>query len=260
MGSGERITAAVALVDKSSNARVINLLNPEVLSVLYRSQGSNADSLISLVSQSLKDFLKDSYDISLWSPPVSGFFAEPLREFVGQSAEDVIDQVAGLHSSLYKAKPPQAHPRVASRSDHEIQVKVRNAAKHRIGLRADDIFTPNGIVEVRDSGRIHHLNIPVKTTEKVGSIISAWFSTPQTIEKHFLKAQSDLDVASERGRFGRGMFISLPSQDTEMKSRIGIENQIDEIHWRLDRIGCFLEVRDTPEALADEIINWASHS
>ncbi len=258
MGSGERITAAVALVDQNNIVKVINLLSPEILSVLYRSQGGNANSLIGIVADSFKSFLKSSRKIDDWNPPVSGFFALPLRDFVGQSAEDVMDQVAGLHSSLYKAKPPQAVGRTPSHSDHEIMDRVRDAARNKIGLRADDIFTPNGIIEVRDNGRVHHLNIPVKTADKVGSIISAWFSTPQTIEKHFLKAQSDLDVASERGKYSRGMFISFPSGVQGQKNRIGIENQIDDIYWRLQRVGCFLEVRETPEALADEIIGWAS--
>lgn len=258
MGSGERITAAVALADDAGGVKVINLLSPEILSVLYRGQGDNAASLIGLVADSLKGHLKRSGDLSNWTPPVSGFFANPLREFVGQNAEDVLDQIAGLHSSLYKARAPKKPDRLPSHSDDKIRSKVKDAARKLIGLKADQIFTPDGIIEVVDDGRKRHLNIPVKTSTKVGSIMSAWYQTPSTIETHFLRAQSDLDVAAERGRYERGLFISLPSGLEGHQNQRQVENLIDDIYWRLQRVGCYLEVRETPEALAGEIIEWAA--
>ena len=211
------------------------------------------------MTDSVKRHLKKTAgDLSDWIPPVSGFFAAPLREFAGQGPEDILDQVAGLHSSLYKARIPQKPARLPYHSDEDIRRRVRNAARDTLGLRADQIFTENGLIEVADGGRKHYLEIPIKTDTKVGSIISAWFSTPSTIETHYLRAQSNLTVASERDKYEAGLFISLPSGLEGHKNQHQVEEIIDDIYWRLKRMGYYLEVRETPEALAQEIIEWAA--
>lgn len=257
MGSGERITAAVAL-QNAKDVRVVSLLSPEILAVLYRDKGANASSLIGMITDSIKSHLKRGGTISDWVSPLSGFFAVNVREYLGQSPEDVIDQVAGLHSSLYKARAPQKEERLPTHNDGEIREKVKTAAKKIAGIKADRIFTPDGIIEVKESGRMHYLNIPVKTEAKVGSIMSAWYQTPATIETHFLRAMSDLNVAAERDKYERGLFISLPSALVGHKNQMQVENLIDDIYWRLSKVGCYLEVRETPEALAEEILAWAS--
>jgi len=258
IGSGERITAAVALADESGSPRVISLLSPEILSVLYRGQGSNAASLLAILTDSLKVHLKRTGDIEGWVPPVSGFFAQPMRDYAGHSTEDVLDQVAGLHSSLYKAKAPAKQERLPAHSEETIRQQVKNAARRIYGLQADRIFTQDGIIEVVEGGQKHHIDIPIKTDTKVGSIMSAWFNTPATIETHFLRAQSNLSVASERGRYQPGLFISMPNGLEGHRNQQQVENLIDDIYWRLQKIGYYLEVRETPESLAQEIIEWAA--
>lgn len=258
MGSGERITAAIAMVDADRSVRVINLLSPEVLSLLYRGQGGNAASLISSVSDSIKGHLKRQGSLEGWQPPVSGFYAQPMREFFGVSQDDILDQVAGLHSSLYKAQPPQLPERMPRKDDAAVRQQVRNAAREMIGLKADSIFTPDGIIEVLDKGHRKHLDIPIKTASKVGTIISAHYSTPATIEMHFLRAQSNLSIASEDGKYQPGLFISLPGERAWDKNGPQLHRTIDEIYWRSEKLGHFIESRETPEALASEIISWAT--
>lgn len=258
MGSGECITAAVAVADSNGGVRVISLLSPEVLSLLYRGQGSNAASLISAVTDSIKGHLKRHKNIETWAPPVSGFRAAPMREFVGQGPEDVLDQVAGLHSSLYKAQPPQQLQQPPRRDDLAVRRLVKDAARRLIGLKADSIFTPDGIIEVLDAGQRKHLDIPIKTDSKVGTIISAQYATPATIEMHFLRAQSNLSIASEDGKYQPGLFISLPSEGTWQKNERQLHRTIEDIYWRSEKLGHYIESRETPEALASEIISWAS--
>jgi hypothetical protein len=257
-GSGERITAAVALRDTAGEPRVISLLSPEILSILYRAQGGNAASLLGMVTDSLKSHLRRSENLSDWVAPVSGFTAQPMREFAGHSPEDILDQVAGLHSSLYKAKAPQKAAKPQTQKDETVRKQVKDAARKLYGIRADSIFTQAGIIEVVDGGQRRHLDIPIKTERKVGSIMSAWYATPGTIETHFLRAQSDLAVAAERGRYESGLFISMPSGLEGHKNQLQVENLIDDIYWRLKRTGCYLEVRETPEALAQEIVSWVA--
>lgn len=257
-GSGERITAAVALADDSGGARVISLLSPEILSVLYRGQGSNAASLLGLLADSLKSHLKKAGDLQGWAPPVTGFFAQPMQEYIGQSQEDILDQVAGLHSSLYKARAPLKPERLPTQRDEAVRQQVRDAARRIGGLQADRVFTPGGIIEVLDGGRKHHLDIPIKTERKVGSIMSAWYNTPALIERHFLRAQSNLAVAAERGRYEAGLFISMPNSTAGRKNQLKAENVIDDMAWRLKRMGYYLEARETPESLAQEILDWTA--
>lgn len=257
-GSGERITAAVALSDSFSEVRVVSLISQDILSLLYRGQGVNASSLIGLMTDSLKAFLKTGRDMSEWQPPVSGFMAAPLREYAGFSASDVIDQVAGLHSSLFKAKAPDKKARSTTISNAKICGQVRDAARKIACLEADRVFTPKGIIEVSDQGQKHQLEIPIKTDRKVGSIISAWYASASTIETHYLRAQSNLAVAAERKKYEAGLFISRPSDPEYYDEQDKVDNLIDDIYWRLKRVGYHLEVRETPKALAEEILSWAA--
>ncbi len=258
IGSGERISAAVALTDNENDVRVISLLSQDILSLLYRDQGANASSLIGLMTDSLKSFLKTGRNMSDWIPPVSGFSAAPLREYAGFNAGDIIDQVAGLHSSLFKAKAPEREEKSISVSNSRIYKQVRDAARKIACLEADRVFTDKGIIEVSERGQKHQLEIPIKTDKKVGSIISAWYASPSTIETHYLRAQNNLAVASERSKYEAGLFISRPS-DPDRYDHLGkVDNLIDDIYWRLKRIGYHLEVRETPEALAKEILDWAA--
>lgn len=236
---------------------MISLLSPEILSVLYRGQGENASNLLAILTDSLKAHLKKTGTLADWEPPVSGFFAQPMQEYLGHSPEDVLDQVAGLHSSLYKARAPARQQKPLAHSEETIRRQVKNAARRIYGLQADRIFTDGGLIEVQDRGRRHQIDIPIKTERKVGSIISAWFSTPASIETHFLRAQSNLSVASERGKYEAGLFISMPNGLEGHRSQAQVENLIDDIYWRLRRIGYYFEARETPEALAEEIFDWA---
>lgn len=258
IGSGERISAAVALVDHANDVRVISLLSQDILSLLYGGQGGNASGLIGLMTDSLKGFLKSGRDIREWLPPVSGFTAAPMQEYAGFSASDIMDQVAGLHSSLFKAKAPAKEERNISVNNAKIYRQVRDAARKIACVDADRIFTPDGLIEVVDGGRTRHLDIPIKTDRKVGSIISAWYVTPATIETHYLRAQANLQVAAERRKYEAGLFISRPSDPNHYGNLGKTDNFIDDIYWRLKRIGYHLEVRETPEALAQEILEWAA--
>lgn len=256
-GSGERISAAVALIDYTNEVRIISLLSQDVLSLLYRDQGGNASSLIGLMTDSLKNFLKTGRNINEWIPPTSGFSAAPMREYAGFNAYDVIDQVAKLHSSLFKARIPAREVKKPSISNAKIYQQVRNAAYKIAYLDADRIFTEKGIIEVSEHGQRHQLEIHIKTNKKVGSIISAWYASASTIETHYLRAQNNLAVACERSKFEAGLFISRPSDPSYYGDLDKIDNLIDDIYWRLKRIGFRLEVRETPEALAKEILSWA---
>lgn len=257
-GSGERITAAVAMVDSKKNARVISLLSPDVLSVLYHGQASSAASIIATMTASLKSHLGTFGSLDGWVSPFSGFMVGGLRTFMGTGMEDIADQVAGLHSSMYKAKAPERPPSIATQSDKALRKQVKDAARRIGGLQADEIFTERGLVEVIDGGRKRYLDIPIKTGSKVGSIISAGFSTPHTVETHFLRAQSNLAVAAERGKYDVGLFVSRPDNLPEGESAILMDNRIDDLHWRLSRLGYHLEIAPQPEDLAREILAWAS--
>lgn len=258
VGSGERITAAVALRDQNGEPRVVTLLSPEILSLLYRGQGPNASSLLGMVADSARSHLRKTDSLDDWIPPVSGFIAQRMRDYAGESVEDILDQVAGMHASLYKARAPEKPETLPIQKDEAVRVQIREAARKLYGLRADQVFTQTGMIEVQDRGQTRHLHIPIKTKEKVGSIISAWYSSPATIERHFLRAQSDLSVASERGKYQPGLFISMPSGLDRYKNHTQIENLIDDIYWRLRQTDCYLEVGETPEGLAKEIVDWAA--
>ncbi|NLD14490.1 MAG: hypothetical protein GX665_05280 [Gammaproteobacteria bacterium] len=257
MGSGECIAAAVVSLDASGQADTHCLLGADVLGLLFRAQAQTASMQLEWVAQSLKRHVQEHESTKGWRSPLAGFKAADLREFVGVNRLDVIDQIASLHASLYKAVPPAAPARPVSVGNAKLIQLVRDAAARRYGLGASKVFTETGEIQIADaSGQIKHIELPIQTARQVGSIVSA-FSSPKTVEQNLFRAQSNLAVAQVGGRYKAGVFIgrAFASADAEVSCRI--DALIDEFHWRFNKVGYHIEVAESPELLAESIMQWA---
>lgn len=257
MGSGECIAAAVVSLDASGLADTHCLLGADILGMLFRAQEQVASMQLEWVAQSLKKYVQEHKSTRGWCSPLAGFKAAELREFAGVNRMDVIDQIASLHSSLYKAVPPSAPARPAVIGNIKLVKMVRDAAERKYGIGAGKVFTEAGLVQITDtSGQIKQIDLPIQTSRQVGSIVSA-FSSPKTAEQNLYRAQSNLAVAQAGRQYQAGVFIGRAFAAADAETASQIDNLIDDFHWRFNKVGYHIEVAESPGLLAESIMQWA---
>jgi hypothetical protein len=257
MGSGERLTALIAAIGKDGKVSVITTISPSTLKILYESQSGSALHILSWVAESLKVHLTNSGSISGWKPPLSGISFEEKADLLGDDIGDILHQAKMLYSSLYTSERSDAEEEAfMSLNNEKLRHLVLDNIRRKEGIRADSFIVDGGTIEVRDPNRNHYLDIPIKNETKVASIVSAWYKSPVTIERNLLVAGTHLLVASERGRYEQGVFISRPTSGISSKQIEVIDNKLDFLIWSMEKNGVFATVQESPEELAEDVCNW----
>ncbi|WAR46934.1 DUF3037 domain-containing protein [Methylomonas rapida] len=106
------------------------------------------------------------------------------------------------------------------------------------------------------------LDIPLQPIGHYGSIISACYKNPASVEKHILNAQLDLNTADRlKPRPGQiGLFILRPRADMHLtaKEMDATDNVLDKLLWKMRDKHWLIEADDSPKRLAEEIAEWSA--
>ena len=108
----------------------------------------------------------------------------------------------------------------------------------------------------------HFLDLNILTAGACGSVTSAAYKSPQTVEINLLKSSRDLTTYSRVKKMDNiGLFLLLPQADLmEPKELKKIEETIEEHEWKLERDGFRVVSMAAPAELAQEIYDWAKPS
>ncbi|TCJ14958.1 hypothetical protein EZJ19_08750 [Parasulfuritortus cantonensis] len=139
--------------------------------------------------------------------------------------------------------------------------KIVNDELKRIAhLDFDRIVNENnqGIL-LEEDGVKHYLDLNLLTARACGSVTSAVYKTPQSVELNLLKSSRDLTTYSRVRKLNDvGLFLLLPSSDSiEPKDYKRIENVIGEYEWKLEQDGFRVVSLPSAAELAREIYDWA---
>lgn len=104
----------------------------------------------------------------------------------------------------------------------------------------------------------HFLDLNILTAGACGSVTSAAYKSPQTVEMNLLKSSRDLTTYSRVNKMDNiGLFLLLPQADLmEPKEFKKIEEAIEEHEWKLERDGFRVVSMAAPADLAQEIYDW----
>lgn len=142
-----------------------------------------------------------------------------------------------------------------------VRAQVSEALKRIAGLSFERIVTaPDRLLLDHETGVTHRLEFNLEPPGKVGSVISAVFKTPQTVELSYLRASTDLATfRSMRGRdLQPGIFVMAPKQGSMPAPDYGrIEAILDEQSWRLEQQGFVVSTHDEAGLLAQDIWEWS---
>ncbi|TSP11293.1 hypothetical protein [Cupriavidus campinensis] len=121
---------------------------------------------------------------------------------------------------------------------------------------------PQRAVVDRTSGQSHMLEFNLEPAGKVGSVISAIYKTPTSVELNFLRASRDLATYSRiRELEDRqiGLFVMVPADGSMPPSELErIENILGEQSWSLEKQGFVVSMHDAAGPLARDVWEWAS--
>lgn len=263
MGSGERITAMIGAVGGDGEVEVIPVIKPAVLGIMFPGQKRNARNMLTWVASSLKRHLMSRKGFRSWECPITGFSVGKSLSSVGDNLADTISQARMMHCSLGSAASSDTSDEekvLFSQHDTDsIRASVISSVRSSLGVNAERFIVPDGIRQVREKDRSHYLEISFEDDKRVGSIVSAFYTTQDTVQKHILGSQGDLLVAAKKIK-NPVMYIAAPQVNISPSSsqRRKIENTVDELEWKLTKLGVQPEIYQTADEIAQSVCeHWA---
>ena len=263
MGSGERVTAIIGAVGGDGEVEAIPVIKPSVLGIMFPGQKRNARNMLTWVASSLKRHLMSRKGFRSWECPITGFSVGKPLSSIGDNLADTINQAKMLYCSLSAAASSDSSDEeklLFSQHDTDsIRTAVISTVRSSLGVDAERFIVPEGIRQVREKNRNHYLEISFEDDKRVGSIVSAYYTTQDTVQKHILGSQGDLLVAAQLIK-KPVMYIAAPEVGSvsSKTQRSKIENMVDELEWKLKKLGVKPEIYQSADEIARSVCEqWA---
>ncbi len=178
------------------------------------------------------------------------------RAASGSSATAVADRVYSTIVAMAPAKKDKA--RFEPMPTPTVRAAVNEILKVAMGVDFAKSIEEAGLVQHEG----HQLGINIRNSRVVGSVVSAWYASADTIETHLLRHANDIEAA--RGIWAAeraGMFVMLPSDKTlgehlDKKTIKEVHSRIDHIDWAATKRNWRLSVRETPEGIAEDVLEF----
>lgn len=100
IGSGERITVAVAAITSSSEFSVIQAIRSELLDCLYGMQAQNIQNMITWLISSATEFITSSGSLDGWKAPFEGVICTDATHASDSSIDGILKQAIRFSASL----------------------------------------------------------------------------------------------------------------------------------------------------------------
>lgn len=140
---------------------------------------------------------------------------------------------------------------------------VDDELKRIAGLSFERIRTePQRAVRDNVSGESHWLEFNLEPPGKAGSVISAVYKTPTSVELNFLRASRDLTAyARVKGIRDQqlALFVMTPAPGAMPQSELDrVENILGEQSWSLEKQGFVVSAHPDAAPLAKDVWDWAA--
>lgn len=142
---------------------------------------------------------------------------------------------------------------------------VDDELKRIAGLAFERIATePNRAITDKETSDAHWLEFNLEPDGKAGSVISAVYKTPSTIELNFLRASRDLATYARLRKLQDrqlGLFVMTPHRDAMAPLELDrVENILGEQSWNLEKQGFVVSTHDSAAPLARDVWAWSGIS
>lgn len=259
--SPQRFPVGVVVADATGKWQFRILADGKKFDCVYgKAIAADIRSLLASAEQSLLRAVKQGATPDNINFDSSNIALTPPWPTSGASLEQVLSR---LYSDVVAMEPSTEKPQrdFVSLDTEDVRLLVSNELKRISGLRHEQIVVqPNEVILQDDlSGESHALDFNLRTHLGAGSVLSAVYKTPSTIELNLLRASRDLAVY---GRIKRvrdlGLFVMSASESAfEPSDYVRISNLLDEQSWRLERQGFRVVIFDSAPKIAESILEWA---
>ncbi|MGI2030247.1 hypothetical protein [Endozoicomonas acroporae] len=100
VGSGEKITVAIAAVGNNSEFSVIQAIRPELLECLYGNKSVHMQNMIDWLVKSAQNKISKSGDLDKWTPPFDGVIMGSPVEAKDENIDGILKQAIRFSASL----------------------------------------------------------------------------------------------------------------------------------------------------------------
>ena len=262
--AGEVFNLGVGFADENGelHARLLERLGG--FDCLYgdRLQEEDMAFLIQSLREAMPSHVTEPSDLPAPSPHI--IFGE-WQPASGKSAQEVINSLYQQIVSLEpREKTEGESEKTESLSTKMVRANVFKAMRNYSDF-ADNIIaeSPEWVVETGETVRQKRiLDMPLRNSNRFGTIISAGYKTPTTRDANLLRGITDLETALRMNpKDIGGAFIlrpraGTPGFDEQILGRI--DNDIDNLAWKMRSHDKMLfEAEEDTDRMAKIIINWA---
>lgn len=142
----------------------------------------------------------------------------------------------------------------------QVRHLVNEELKRIAGTRFERIIVgPHHVIAADDGSAPHVLDFNLRPLKGAGSVLSAVYKTPGTVELNLLRASRDLATyAKIRKVDDLALFVMTGKREQFESSEYSRMNDlIDEQSWCLERQGFMVVSFDEPLPLARSVVEWA---
>lgn len=142
----------------------------------------------------------------------------------------------------------------------QVRHLVNEELKRIAGTRFEKIIVgPHHVIAADDGSAPHVLDFNLRPLKGAGSVLSAVYKTPGTVELNLLRASRDLATyAKIRKVDDLALFVMTGKREQFESSEYSrMSDLIDEQSWCLERQGFMVVSFDEPLPLARSVVEWA---
>ncbi|WP_027967297.1 hypothetical protein [Halomonas halocynthiae] len=182
---------------------------------------------------------------------------QPLHA-AGESAESLVDEFFADVVTLARPGTEREPARFKYRSTHKLRYTLLQLMTERMGLRASHIIQERPYRLTMPTSHTVDIDVPLLSSEAVGSIASAWYKSPIVVENNILQAHSDLSLITSQTKRRASLSVLLPGKDCGLsaKEHARINEAASEKLQRLQHAGVSVLRDDTTAGLAEQTIEW----
>lgn len=248
--TGELLNIGVLFSDgEKKTARLLKSFDK--FSSLY---GEAAEDELRFVLRALEASLSKNY--SETDIPSVEFTSPKLAR--GESSEAIVERLFSSVVSLSGVGQAPKKKKPAFFNNTHAREEVFQCVRTQAGVIAEQIIASGEDLFFREGSRLLALDIPLRYGSQLGTVVSAGFSSSDSVERALLRAFLDLATAMSISKTNIGeVFVYRPVGLLPIEKQRRVDNVIDLSEWKLKKLGVHLDVADSPDKLARDILSWA---
>lgn len=208
VGSGERITIAVAAIGSTGEFKVVQAIRTELLECLYGINANRIHSMINLIITSSNNYIKKNQTLSSWPAPFDGVILGPPTRALDTELNGIIKQAITFSSSLSslaldaeREDDEQVQPkRYAAQFSKNIQnelnqinPKLLESFNQKIQVSDSDVMTTYGFMNDQYVSNFGLL-IPTRMSNSLNSIKAKLFDIEVLKKSNYLMIPESFEV------------------------------------------------------------------